>query len=72
MPSKGARVATTVRLRPDVHATAARRAAGWKWTLGDYIAWCVERSAHATPHPNAKKPELPLGPIPVPPAEDGY
>jgi hypothetical protein len=45
-PYKGRRVKMTIRLPLDVHAEAAARAHARRWPLGEYVAWCVEKTVN--------------------------
>jgi len=61
MPSKGRRTRATVRLPYDVAAAAAIKAKARRWSMSEYIAFCVERAlaADARRGPNGSKEPVP-------------
>lgn len=54
---KGRRIKCTTRLPYDVAMSAAKNAASRRWSMSEYIAWCVERMLSSRP-PN-RSPEPP-------------
>jgi len=56
-PYKGRRIKMTIRLPYDVHAEASARATARRWSLGEYIAWCVENTINPARVRAAERPD---------------
>jgi predicted HicB family RNase H-like nuclease len=56
-PYKGYRQRVTARLPFDVAAKAAEQAALKRWSMSQYVAWCVEAQLNRPPTRNTLPPE---------------
>lgn len=62
MPKKGVRARVTVRVPIDDFREAATRARSRRWSMSEYVAYCIEREIRPTPNrgTNNRSPYVPV------------